>query len=96
MIRNYPLKDGKWARVYVHPAWADYVNSSFGGWKMYGGDVVATEACDIQRSSLSDRLQAEEDRLTARLLKINQVRKALDANPEVKFVIDGLAELGHV
>lgn len=79
-----------------------WVRISFGG--LFGwyeennmnGSMVEATAGEMARSTLSDRLETEEGRLTERLEKVKQIRAALDANPEVKFVIDGLAELGHV
>lgn len=57
---------------------------------MYGDYAVPeVKACiDVPRMTLSERLRQERQNLAARLSEIDSVLAALDANPQVKDVLD--------
>jgi len=60
------------------------------------GGLVQAEACDtVRQSTVSDRLEAEENILRERLAKIERLRASLKAQPEIQGILDALAELGQ-
>lgn len=59
---------------------------------MYGDNypVPETKCIDVPRLTLSERLQQERQNLAARLAEIDASLSALNANPQVKEVLDVL------
>ena len=62
---------------------------------MNGGLATMPETGCVQPTTVSENLQTEEERLTARLGKVKALRATLAANPNVQEVIDGLSALGQ-
>lgn len=55
---------------------------------------VATEACGMVQTTLTDRLEREQKQLTARLAKIDTILTALKRNSEIQGLLDMISELG--
>lgn len=57
---------------------------------MYGDYAapVAKNCIDVPQMTLSERLRHERQNLASRLSEIDSVLAALDANPQVKDVLD--------
>jgi hypothetical protein len=51
---------------------------------------------EIRVATISERLEAEESNLVARLDKVRALRLGLKDRPEVASIIDGLSSLGHL
>lgn len=66
---------------------------------MYGNQVEASTAGgtgSIRPQTLTERLSHEKANLETRLKEINSVLKHLESNPDVQYILDAVARLGHM